>query len=256
MALTQHDIDQEMAAEREAYEKRLAGGAPVEHHPRRDYAPYRSSVLRHPRQPAIAIDVTKDPEMVELSSPPSANAISPRSTTTSPGSTPGAHRRAHHRLGPGPRPRGTPGARAARGDLAGQLGRPLRPSARAARRPLDPNFTGTGRTLTDGEGRYRFTTIQPGPYPWRNHENAWRPAHIHFSLFGSAFTQRLVTQMYFPNDPLFPHDPILHSVTDPAARQRLIATYEHGLSVPEFSLGYHWDIVLDGPHATWFEEGR
>jgi protocatechuate 3,4-dioxygenase beta subunit len=122
--------------------------------------------------------------------------------------------------------------------------------------PLDPNFTGTGRTLTDDEGCYRFTTVQPGPYPWRNHVGAWRPAHIHFSLFGSAFTQRLVTQMYFPNDPLFPYDPILQSVTDEAARQRLIATYDHSLSVPEFSLGYHWDIVLDGPHATWIEEGR
>lgn len=103
--------------------------------------------------------------------------------------------------------------------------------------PLDPNFTGAGRTLTDGEGFYRFTTIQPGPYPWRNHVNAWRPAHIHFSVFGTAFTQRLVTQMYFPNDPLFPYDPILQSVTDDAARQRLVATYDHSLSVPEFSLG-------------------
>ncbi|CAM5238215.1 hypothetical protein SHIRM173S_09608 [Streptomyces hirsutus] len=101
--------------------------------------------------------------------------------------------------------------------------------------PLDPNFTGAGRTLTDGEGFYRFTTIQPGPYPWRNHVNAWRPAHIHFSVFGTAFTQRLVTQMYFPNDPLFPYDPILQSVTDDAARQRLVATYDHSLSVPEFS---------------------
>jgi protocatechuate 3,4-dioxygenase beta subunit len=122
--------------------------------------------------------------------------------------------------------------------------------------PLDPNFTGVGRTLTDAAGRYRFTTVQPGPYPWRNHVNAWRPAHIHFSVFGAAFTQRLVTQMYFPNDPLLPYDPILQSVTDDAARQRLVAAYDHSLSVPEFSLGYHWDIVLDGPAATWIEEGR
>ncbi len=122
--------------------------------------------------------------------------------------------------------------------------------------PLDPNFTGVGRTLTDDSGFYRFTTIQPGPYPWRNHVNAWRPAHIHFSMFGTAFTQRLVTQMYFPSDPLFPYDPIIQSVTDDVARQRLVATYDHSLSVPEFSMGYHWDIVLDGPNATWVEEGR
>jgi protocatechuate 3,4-dioxygenase beta subunit len=122
--------------------------------------------------------------------------------------------------------------------------------------PLDPNFTGVGRTLTDDQGRYTFTTVKPGPYPWGNHTNAWRPAHIHFSVFGTAFTQRLVTQMYFPGDPLFPYDPILRSVTDTAARDRLIAGYNHDLSRPEFSLGYEWDIVLDGPSATWIEEGR
>ena len=122
--------------------------------------------------------------------------------------------------------------------------------------PIDPNFSGAGRCLTDADGSFRFLTIRPGAYPWGNHANAWRPAHIHFSLFGRAFTQRLVTQMYFPSDPLFPYDPIIQSVTDDAARRRLIATYDHGLSVPEFSMGYHWDIVLDGPQATWIEEGR
>ncbi|WP_444544954.1 dioxygenase family protein, partial [Streptomyces chryseus] len=122
--------------------------------------------------------------------------------------------------------------------------------------PLDPNFTGVGRVLTGDDGSYRFTTIKPGAYPWRNHENAWRPAHIHFSLFGSAFTQRLVTQMYFPGDPLLAYDPILQSVTDDAARARLVAAYDHSLSRPERSLGYRWDIVLDGPCATWIEEGR
>ena len=113
--------------------------------------------------------------------------------------------------------------------------------------PLDPNFTGVGRCLTDDDGTYEFTTVKPGAYPWRNHDNAWRPAHIHFSLFGTAFTQRLVTQMYFPGDPLFAYDPILQSVTDEAARDRLVATYDHDLSMPEWSLGYQWDIVLDGP---------
>src|SRR5215475_9367423 len=106
--------------------------------------------------------------------------------------------------------------------------------------PLDPNFTGVGRTLTGPDGSYQFATIKPGAYPWRNHDNAWRPAHIHFSLFGRVFAQRLVTQMYFPGDPLFPYDPILRSVTDDSARARLVAAYRHELSQPEFSLGYEW----------------
>jgi protocatechuate 3,4-dioxygenase beta subunit len=122
--------------------------------------------------------------------------------------------------------------------------------------PLDPNFTGYGRCLTDDEGRYQFTTIKPGPYPWANHLNAWRPAHIHFSIFGTAFTQRLITQMYFPGDPLFPYDPIFNSIPDERARQRLVATYDHELTVPELSLGFRWDIVLDGPAATWIEDGK
>jgi len=110
--------------------------------------------------------------------------------------------------------------------------------------PLDPNFTGAGRVLTDSSGYYRFTTIRPGIYPWGNHHNAWRPAHIHFSLFGTAFTERLVTQMYFPGDPLFPYDPIFNSVLDPDARARMIATYDHDLTAPEISTGYRWDVVL------------
>ena len=112
--------------------------------------------------------------------------------------------------------------------------------------PLDPNFTGAGRCLTDGEGRYRFVTVKPGAYPWGNHENAWRPAHIHFSLFGRAFTQRLVTQMYFPGDPLFEYDPIFNSVRDPAARQRLICEFDLGETVPEWALAYRFDVVLGG----------
>ena len=90
--------------------------------------------------------------------------------------------------------------------------------------PLDPNFSGAGRCLTDDEGRYRFVTIKPGAYPWKNHPNAWRPNHIHFSVFGRALTERLVTQMYFPGDPLFPYDPIFNSVRDPKARERMIST--------------------------------
>ncbi len=121
--------------------------------------------------------------------------------------------------------------------------------------PLDPNFTGFGRCLTDDEGRYRFVTIKPGAYPWRNHHNAWRPAHIHFSLFGRAFVQRLVTQMYFPGDPLFAHDPILGSVPE-AARDRLVSRLDLDLTRPEWALGYRWDIVLRGRAATPFEDGE
>ncbi|GHE09581.1 protocatechuate 3,4-dioxygenase subunit beta [Streptomyces alanosinicus] len=116
--------------------------------------------------------------------------------------------------------------------------------------PLDPHFTGVGRCLTDDQGQYRFITVKPGAYPWHTDFNAWRPAHIHFSLFGTAFTQRTVTQMYFPGDPLLAHDPFFQAVTDARARARLVATYDHELSVPGRALGYRWDIVLDGPAAT------
>jgi protocatechuate 3,4-dioxygenase beta subunit len=120
--------------------------------------------------------------------------------------------------------------------------------------PLDPNFTGVGRVLTDDSGRYRFVTVQPGAYPWRNHDNAWRPAHIHFSLFGRAFTQRLVTQMYFPGDPLFFQDPIFNSVRDPKARERMIARYDHAATQPEWALAYEFDIVLRGRESTPTED--
>ncbi|MBZ5720158.1 MAG: protocatechuate 3,4-dioxygenase subunit beta [Acidobacteriia bacterium] len=119
--------------------------------------------------------------------------------------------------------------------------------------PLDPNFTGTGRTLTDANGFYRFVTIKPGAYPWRNHENAWRPAHIHFSLFGPAFVTRLVTQMYFPGDPLFAYDPILQSVPDERTRQRLISKFDLETTKPEWALSYRFNIVLRGREATLFE---
>jgi protocatechuate 3,4-dioxygenase, beta subunit len=120
--------------------------------------------------------------------------------------------------------------------------------------PLDPNFSGAGRCLTDGQGRYRFVTIKPGAYPWANHLNAWRPAHIHFSLFGQQFRSRLVTQMYFPGDPLMPHDPILQSIPDPAGRERLVSRWDPETTVPQWALGYRWDIILRGPQATPFED--
>ncbi|MEU6130219.1 protocatechuate 3,4-dioxygenase subunit beta [Saccharopolyspora sp. NPDC047091] len=120
--------------------------------------------------------------------------------------------------------------------------------------PLDPNFTGVGRAMTDADGNYRFVTIKPGAYPWRNHDNAWRPAHLHFSLFGQAFTQRLITQMYFPGDPLFGQDPIFNSVRDPAARERMISRFDLASTVPEWALSYKFDIVLRGADATPFED--
>jgi protocatechuate 3,4-dioxygenase, beta subunit len=118
--------------------------------------------------------------------------------------------------------------------------------------PLDPHFDGLGRVMTDSLGRYEFTTIQPGAYPWGNHHNAWRPAHIHFSLFGRAFTQRLVTQMYFPGDPLFWQDPIFNAIP-PSARHRAIATFELDRTQDNWALAYQWDIVLRGDAQTPFE---
>jgi protocatechuate 3,4-dioxygenase beta subunit len=118
--------------------------------------------------------------------------------------------------------------------------------------PLDPNFTGLGRTLTDAQGRYEFTTIRPGAYPWGNHHNAWRPAHIHFSLFGRAFTQRLVTQMYFPDDPLFSQDPIFQAIPK-SARHLAVSRYDHARTVPSWALAFEWDVVLRGSGQTPFE---
>ena len=156
------------------------------------------------------------------------------------------------------------------GRVLGSDGRPLRGQlveiwqANAAGRyahavdthdaPLDPNFSGGGRCVTDDEGRYRFVTIMPGHYPWPNHPNAWRPAHIHFSLFGRDFTERLVTQMYFPGDPLFPLDPIFNSIRDESARGRLVSRFDIDLTEPDWALGFEWDIVLGGRDATPLEE--
>jgi protocatechuate 3,4-dioxygenase, beta subunit len=116
--------------------------------------------------------------------------------------------------------------------------------------PLDPNFTGVGQMVTGPGGEYRFLTIKPGAYPWRNQPNAWRPAHIHFGVFGPGFATRLVTQMYFPGDPLLAYDPIFQSIADGAARGRLISAYEPQLSEAEWALGYRFDLVLRGRSAT------
>ena len=156
------------------------------------------------------------------------------------------------------------------GRVLGSDGRPLRGQlveiwqANAAGRyrhavdthdaPLDPNFSGLGRCLTDDGGSYRFTTVLPGAYPWGNHANAWRPKHIHFSLFGRAFPERLITQMYFPGDPLFPFDPIFNSIPDQRARERLVAGFELELTEPDWALGFRFDIVVGGREATPLEE--
>jgi protocatechuate 3,4-dioxygenase, beta subunit len=156
------------------------------------------------------------------------------------------------------------------GRVLGSDGRPLRGQlveiwqANAAGRyvhetdqhpaPLDPNFTGAGRCLTDDDGGYRFISVKPGAYPWLNHPNAWRPNHIHFSLFGRAFSERLVTQMYFPGDPLFEFDPIFQSVRDEQARERMISTFDLELTEAEWALGYRFDIVVGGRFATPLDE--
>lgn len=215
-----------------------------------DYPPYRSSILRHPSQNLQLVD----PEAIELASPAFG------------------HRDVHWtEYDLTKQVSGEPlGERiVVTGRVLDGEGRPVRNQlieiwqANAAGRyrqkkerhpaPLDPNFNGVGRVLTGGDGSYTFVTIKPGAYPWPNHENAWRPAHIHFSVFGSAFTQRMVTQMYFPGDPLMPLDPIFQSITNPRGQQSLIAGYDHDVTVPDWALGYRWDIVLTGDHRTWFE---
>jgi protocatechuate 3,4-dioxygenase beta subunit len=241
--VTQRQISDEIAAAHAA----LTDDAPRTLH---DFAPYRSSVLRHPtKNPRLV-----DPETIELHSPAFGQrdvaAIESDLTIQHTGEPLGERM-------------------TVTGRLLDSWGRPIANQlielwqANSAGRyihqrdqhpaPLDPHFTGAGRVVTDDNGRYSFTTIKPGPYPWRNHVNAWRPAHIHFSVFGNGFTQRLVTQMYFPSDPLLPLDPIINTIPRQQDRDRLVGSYNHDLSVSEFSMGYEWDIVVDGPDATWFE---
>jgi protocatechuate 3,4-dioxygenase beta subunit len=224
--------------------------APEGTHPPHDFPQYRSTALRHPKQSAVPIpqtlsEQTGPAQRLEGFGPVAADLT---------------------RLHPG-----TPlGERIViEGHVLDCSGRPLRQTlveiwqANAAGRyahpsdthdaPLDPSFGGSGRTLTDDEGRYRFITIKPGAYPWKNHSNAWRPAHVHFSLLGPSFASRLVTQMYFPGDPLLALDPIFNSVPDPKARERLIARFDLELTRPEWALGYRFDLVLRGREATPLE---
>ncbi|MCU1545271.1 MAG: pcaH [Homoserinimonas sp.] len=247
---TQAQISAEIATAHEAYRNGRLTGSPARDKVEIDFAPYRSSLLRHPTKDLHHAD----PETIELHSP----AFGHRDVADVEADLTIQH--SGEPLGE----RMVVTGRVLDGD-----GRPVRHQlvevwqANASGRyihkrdqhpaPLDPNFTGTGRCLTDENGVYRFQTIKPGPYPWRNHTNAWRPAHIHFSVFGSEFTQRIITQMYFPGDPLFPLDPIYQSILDADARDRLVASYDHDLTTPEYSLGYRWDIVLTGTKRTWTE---
>ncbi|BCO36686.1 protocatechuate 3,4-dioxygenase subunit beta [Mycobacterium heckeshornense] len=237
---TQRDITAEIA-------RIAAGYRGAETQPRLDYPPYRSSALRHPESPLV----WADPEEIERWAPCFGDRdVEPHDADLTAG----------HRGEPlGERIIVTGSVLDAAGrPVAGQLVEIWQANASGRyrhrrdqhRAPIDPNFTGVGRCLTGPDGSYRFLTIKPGRYPWRNHHNAWRPAHIHFSVFGTAFTQRLVTQMYFPGDPLLGFDPIFQSIPDPAARNRLIAGYDHDLTQPEYATGYRWDIVLG---ATWTE---
>jgi protocatechuate 3,4-dioxygenase, beta subunit len=225
---------------------------PDEAHPPLDHPPYKSTALRHPKQPLVYLPHS----ITEITGPalPATLALTPADADLT-----GQHD-------------GEPiGERIiVFGRVFDTEGKPLRDTlvevwqANAAGRyrhrsdvwaaPLDPNFSGAGRCVTDDRGRYRFTTIKPGPYPWGNHHNAWRPAHIHFSLLGRAFAQRLVTQMYFPGDPFFPYDPIFNSVADPSARERMIGRFRIHETVPSWAPAYEFDIYLRGPAATVFEE--
>jgi protocatechuate 3,4-dioxygenase, beta subunit len=218
--------------------------------PERRYDAYRSTILRNPRKPLIQIPQT----LSEITGPLLGH--NPIGETDNDLTKHFAEEPQGQRIN-------------VTGRVLDEDGRPIRNTlveiwqANAGGRyrhpvdnhpaPIDPNFLGFGRAMTDDDGNYRFVTIKPGSYPWRNHHNAWRPAHIHFSLFGPAFLTRLITQMYFPDDPLFQFDPIFHSIPDPQARQRLISTFDLETTEPEWALGFKFDIVLRGRHATPFE---
>jgi len=223
------------------------GARPVDPDPPNDYPDYVGTRLRAPKQPLVILPHT----LSELTGPAYGDGkVDPLA---------GDLTRQHAGEPLGERIVVT-------GRVLGSDGRPIRGQlvevwqANAAGRyahavdthdaPLDPNFTGAGRALTDDDGVYRFVTIKPGSYPWKNHYNAWRPQHIHFSLFGRAFTERLVTQMYFPGDPLLEIDPIYQSIRDEKARESLISMFDLELTEPEWALGYRFDIVVGGRNAT------
>lgn len=227
---------------------RVADDAPMDH------PPYKSTRLRHPKQPLVVVPQTA----TEVTGP----RLGPAWAL---GELDADLTRQHEGMPIGERI-------VLLGRVMDTEGKPLRDTlvevwqANAAGRyrhrwdqwdaPLDPNFSGAGRCETDAEGRFRFVTVKPGPYPWGNHFNAWRPAHIHVSLLGRAFAQRLVTQMYFPGDPFFPYDPIFNGVRDPRARERMVARFSIHDAIPDWAQAYVFDVVLRGPGATAFEEAH
>ncbi len=226
---------------------------PPDAHPPMDYRPYKSTAWRHPKQPLVYLPQS----VTEITGPQLSGLVGPGDEDLTRGF--GEGEAIGERITVAGRVLDTEG-KPLRGTLvevwqANASGRYRHRSDRWPA-PLDPNFAGAGRCITDAEGRYAFTTIKPGPYPWGNHYNAWRPAHIHFSLLGRAFTQRLVTQMYFPGDPLFPYDPIFNSVRDPAARERLIARFSIHDTQPDWATAYQFDLYLRGPGTTPFEEAH
>jgi protocatechuate 3,4-dioxygenase beta subunit len=218
-------------------------------HPPLLYPDYKSTVLRAPREAPVALD-TSDDELAEPDFCGARFADTDSDLTRQSTAAPLGERIV------------------VAGRILDSTGRPVRDSlveiwqCNAAGRyrdaadrhhaPIDPHFRGVGRILTDENGWYRFVTIKPGPYPWENHPKAWRPAHIHFSLFGRSYAQRLITQMYFPGDPLLALDPIYNSVPG-AARDRLISRFDLGLAIEGAALGYRFDVVLDGRGSTPFE---
>ncbi|MEA2154056.1 MAG: protocatechuate 3,4-dioxygenase, beta subunit [Solirubrobacteraceae bacterium] len=220
-------------------------------HPPLDFPEYRSTALRHPQQPLVYLPHTV------------SEATGPQLGDLRPGPLDHDLTRQHDGMPIGERI-------TVSGRLLDGSGQPIADSlveiwqANAAGRyrhrrdtwaaALDPNFSGGGRCVTGADGRYEFVTIKPGPYPWGNHANAWRPAHIHFSLLGRAFAQRLVTQMYFPGDPLLRHDPIFNAVRDAGVRERLIARFSMDRSQDHWALAYRFDVVLRGPDETPIEE--
>jgi protocatechuate 3,4-dioxygenase beta subunit len=221
-------------------------------HPSLDFAEYKSTALRHPTQPLIYL-----PQSITELTGPALGSLAQLGEFDNDLTRQHAGEPIGERM-------------TISGRVFDSEGKPLRNTlveiwqANACGRyrhrwdrfpaPLDPNFSGAGRAVTDDEGRYGFVTVKPGPYPWGNHYNAWRPAHVHFSLLGRAFAQRLVTQMYFPGDPLFAYDPIFNSVRDEAARNRLISRFSIHGTQPDWALAYEFDIYLRGPAATPFEQ--